>query len=210
MLAAAQLYTIMNSVHSIKITCLCLIIYASSFAFPQTQSKLIEWQEKPMGSNNERWGDGTQLFRMLDRVEIEKLTVGKPITMGQAFTADDDWLRNLVIRVRNISGRHIATIQVTLVLPQMGPGSPDVVYCYGCARAEKAKGIAAGEAVDLRMIGDEFYDFVKSRAAENGGISQIHKAQIREMYVTLPDKTRWVSGCIKTSDIKDACPRATQ
>lgn len=195
----------MNLFDSIKILCLC-VIAGVTFALPQTQTKLIEWQPKPMGSNNERWTGGQQLFRILDRVEIESLKVGKPITIGQPFTADDDWLKNLVIRVRNISGQQISTIQVTLVLPQMGPGSPDVVYCYGCAAAENAKGIAAGESVDLKMIGDAFYDFVKMRATEKGGIAQINNAQIRDMHVTLPDNTRWVSGCIKTSDIKNACP----
>jgi hypothetical protein len=159
-----------------------------------------------MGSNNERWTEGTQAFRMLDRVEIEKITAGEPITIGQQFTAGDDWLQNLVIRVRNVSGQKVAAIQVTLILPQMGPGSPDVVYCYGCAPAEKAKGIADDEVVDLKMLGGGFYDFVKMRAAEKGGISQISKAQVRDMLVTLPDRTRWVSRCIKTADAKNACP----
>ena len=175
-------------------------------AVSQTQSKVIEWQSKPMGSNNEQRTDGTQVFRILEDVEIESVKVGEPITIGQPFTATDDWLQKVVIRVRNISGRQVSTIQVTLILPQISPGSPDVVYCYGCAPDEKAKGIAAGDAVDLKMIGGGFYDFVKSRAAEKGGISQIHKAQIREMYVTLPDGTMWISGCIKTADAKNACP----
>jgi hypothetical protein len=139
-------------------------------------------------------------------VEIVDLAVGKPITIGEAFSADDDWLQSVVIRVRNISGQQLAAIQVTLVLPQLGPGSPDVVYCYGCAAEQKAKGIAAGEVVELKMIGGGFYDFVKMRAAEKGGIAQINKARIWIMNVSLPDKTRWVSGCIKTVDAKNACP----
>lgn len=161
-----------------------------------------------MGSNNERWNTGTQLFRVLDRVEIESIKVGEPVTMGQAFTADDDWLKNIVIKVRNVSGQQLSTIQATLVLPQFGPESPDVVYCYGCTAEQKAKGIAAGESVELAMLGGDYYDFVKMRAAEKGGIAQINKAQIRDMLVSLPDKSRWVSGCIKTSDVKNACPVA--
>jgi hypothetical protein len=60
--------------------------------------------------------------------------------------------------------------------------------------------------VDLKMPGGGFYDFVKMRAGEKGGIAQINKAQIRVMFVTLPDKSQWVSGCIKTADAKNACP----
>lgn len=200
----------MKLTHSIKIISSCVILFgAAAVAFSQTQTKLIAWHEKPMGSNNERWAEGTQLFRILDRVEIESVAVGKAITIGQTFTADVDWLNNIVIRVRNISGQQLATIQVTLVLPEMGPGSPDIVYCYGCALDEKAKGIAPNESVDLKMLGDGYYDFVKSRTAEKGGISQISKAQIRVMFVTLPDKARWASGCIKTADVKNACPLIT-
>jgi hypothetical protein len=187
----------------IFIILLCSLIASSS---PQTQSKVIEWQEKPVGSDNQRRTDGAQVFRVLDRVEIESLIVENPISIGKSFTAGDDWLQDLKIRVRNVSGQQLAAIQVTLILPQMGPGSPDVVYCYGCAPAEKAKGIAAGETVELKMPGGGFYDFVKMRAAEKGGIAQINKAQIREMYVTLPDNTRWISGCIKTTEVKNACP----
>jgi hypothetical protein len=195
----------MKSLHSKKALSFYLIMYLWAFGFPQTQTKLIEWQAKPVGSNNERWADGTQTYRVLDRVEIEEFTVGMPVRIGEGFTADDDWLQKLVIRVRNTSGQKIATIQITLVLPQMGPGSPDVVYCYGCAPEEKEKGIAPGESVDLKMLGGGYYDFVKGRAAEVGGISQINKAQFRIMFVTLPDKTLWVSGCIKTTDVKNAC-----
>lgn len=196
----------MNTLCLMKITLLCLIACAASLTLPQTQKKIVEWNAKPFGSNNERMAEGHQLFRVLDAAEIEMVTVGKRVTIGQEFSGDDDWLQNLVIRVRNTSRLQFAAIQVTLVLPQMGPGSPDVVYCYGCAPDEKAKGIAAGEAVDLKMPGGGFYEFVKGRAAEKGGMSQINKAQIRDMYVTLPDGTRWVSGCIKTTDPKDACP----
>ena len=196
--------------HSIKIL-LCVTFFASVFALAQTQTKLIEWQERPLGSNNERWEEGTEVFRVLESVEIESFTVGeKAITIGKEFSADDDWLRDLVIRVRNVSGQKVVAIQVTLVLPQIGPGSPDVVYCYGCAPEEMAKGIAAGESVELKMPGGGFYDFVKIRAVEKGGISQISKAQIRLMFVTLPDSKRWVSGCIKTTDAKTSCPQLRQ
>jgi hypothetical protein len=191
--------------HSIKIFSLLLLVCAASFS--QTPTKVIEWQAKPVGHNNERWADGTQTFKVLNSVEIEQFTVGTPVTIGEKFAADDDWLKDLVIRVRNTSGQPLASIQITLVLPQMGSGSPDVVYCYGCAPDEKAKGIAAGESVDLKMPGGGFYDFVKMRAAEQGGISQINKAQVRIMFVTLPDKRLWASGCIKTTDAKNACPQ---
>jgi hypothetical protein len=190
---------------------LSFIVWVSAFAIPQTQTKMIAWQEKPLGSDGERLAEGMEGFRVLERVEIESFSVnGKPVVIGEEFSSAEDWLRDLVIRVRNVSGQQLSAIQITLVLPQMGMGSPDVVYCYGCAPEEKAKGIAVNESVDLKMPAGGFYDFVKVQAAEKGGISQINKAQIRLMYVTPLDGKRWVSGCIKTTDAKNACPHSRQ
>ena len=118
----------------------CLMTCAATFSLSQTQSKVIEWQLKPMGSNNERRSDGAQLFRILGRVQIEDIAVGNSITIGQPFSAGDDWLKDLVIRVQNVSGQPVESIQVTLVLPQINPGSPDVVYCYGVRALRKGKG----------------------------------------------------------------------
>lgn len=189
---------------------LWLILFAPSLALSQTHNKLVEWTPRPIGSNNERAGAGTQLFQRLDSIEIEDIAAGgKSIAIGQEFAAEQDWLRSLVVRVKNVSGQQVSAIQVTLVLPEMDHSSPDVVYCYGCVTSEKAKGISPGEAVELKMLGGGFYDWVKSRAVDKGGISQISKAQIREMFVTLPDGTHWLSSCVKTADAKNACLRPT-
>lgn len=110
--------------------------------------------------------------------------------------------------MKNVSDQRLLAIQITLILPEMDHSSPDIVYCYGCAAAEKAKGVSPGEVVELKMLGGGFYDWVKTRAADKGGISQISKAQIRDMFVTLPDGTRWLSGCVRTADPKNACARS--
>jgi hypothetical protein len=196
----------MKATRSILIS-LGLIVCALSIAVSQTQKKIVEWTQRPLGTNNERAAPGTQLLPKLESIQIDDVaTDGTSITIGQTFSAADDWLKTFVIRVKNVSEKQLASIQMTLILPDMDHASPDIVYCYGCARAEKEKGIAPGEIVDLKILGDDFYDWVKSRAAEKGGISRMNKAQIREMLVTLPDGTHWLSGCIKTTDPKNACP----
>jgi hypothetical protein len=181
-----------------------------SLALSQAHNKLVEWTSRPIGSNNERVAAGTQLFQRLDSIEIEDVSAeGKSIAIGQGFAAEDDWLRSLAVRVKNVSGQQVSAIQVTLILPEMDHSSPDIVYCYGCAPAERAKGVSPGEVVELKMLGGGFYDWVKTRAADKGGISKISKAQIRDMRVTLPDGKHWLSGCVKTADAKNACPRST-
>jgi hypothetical protein len=186
---------------------IALRIFRSLSFDEQSRPKLVEWTPRPIGSNNERAAAGTQIFRQLDSIEIEDVSAeDKSITIGQGFDAADDWLRSITVRVKNVSDQQLSAIQVTLVLPEMDHSSPDIVYCYGCAPAEKAKGVSPGEVVELKILGADFYDWVKTRAADKGGISHISKAQIRDMRVTLPDGTHWVSGCVKTADAKNACP----
>jgi hypothetical protein len=149
-------------------------------------------------------------MQQIDGVEIEDIVVaGKSQIVGEAFTADDHWLRTVTFRVRNVSGLKLVRIQITVVLLEMGNESPDVVFCYGCAPAEREKGIGPGEVVELKMLGGEFYDWLRSRIEEKGPLSRITTAEMHHMYVTLPNGPMWFSGCVKTTGPRNACPRRT-
>lgn len=183
------------------------VVFATTSVYSQTQYKVIEWSKSPIGSNNERLAADLQLSRQIDGVEIEDIAVGgKPITVGEPFAADEDWLKTISFRVRNISGQRLVRVQITVVLPEMSHGSPDIVFCYGCATAEKEKGLNAGEDVEFKMLDGGFYDWVRSRIAEKGNVSRITKAEIHHMYVTPPTGPTWFSGCVKTANPKNACP----
>lgn len=174
----------------------------------QTQNRVIEWSKSPVGSNNETAAANLQLFRQIEAVEIEDFAVdGKSITVGKPFPAADDWLKTFTVRVRNISGQRLVRVQITLVLPEMSHGSPDIVFCYGCAAPEREKGFMPGEVLELKMLGGGFYDWIRSRIAEQGGVSRINKAEIHHMYVTMPTGPTWFSGCVKTANPKNACSR---
>ncbi len=80
---------------------------------------------------------------------------------------------------------------------------------YGCALAEKEKGIGPGEVVELRMLGGEFYDWLRSRIEEKGPLSGITRAEMRYMHITPPNGPMWFSGCVKTTNPKNACPGKT-
>lgn len=172
----------------------------------QSQNKVIAWSKSPIGSNNEVAAPDLKMFPSIDGVEIEEILVdGKPIIIGQAFVAGDDWLKTITVRVKNVSGERLVRLQLTVVLPEMGPGSPDVVLCYGCAAAEKEKGPLPGDVVELKMLGGDFYDWVKGRITEGGSLSRISKVEIHHLYVTLPAGPVWFSGCVKTANPKNAC-----
>jgi hypothetical protein len=181
------------------------IVFAVAPVFSQTQNKVIEWSTSPIGSNHET-ARNLLLSRQIDGVEIEDMAVdGKSIIVGEPFAAGDDWLKTFTVRLKNISGQRLVSAQITLVLPEMGVESPDIVFCYGCVAIEKEQGFMPGEVVELKMPGGGFYDWVRSRIAEKGSVSRINKAEIRQMYVRLPSGPTWSSGCIKTANPRNAC-----
>jgi hypothetical protein len=185
---------------------LVLVFLGVTSFFAQTQNKVVEWSKSPIGSNKGETAAGNlRLSKQIDAIEIQNVTVsGKSITIGEPFGADDDWLRAIVVRVKNLSNERFAAIQITLRLPQLR-ASPDIQYCYGCAQDEKEKGVKPGEEVELRILGDALYDWVKSRIAEQASISTITEAEIYNMMVTLPGGAVWESGCVKTANPKEAC-----
>src|SRR5688572_30606009 len=82
---------------------LSLLIFTVSGA-AQTQQKVLLWPDHPTGSHNERARAPHQVFKQLDIIEIQSINLGgKTITIGEPFSADEDWLRDLTFRVKNIS-----------------------------------------------------------------------------------------------------------
>ena len=187
-------------------TTLVVSIFAVLPVFSQTQTKTVEWAKDPLSSHHVKTVPNIRALDQIDGIEIEAVLFdGKPITIGQPFAAYDDWLRDISFRVKNVSSQKMLRIQLDIVPPELQKGV-QVVYCYGCAPTEKEKGVIPGEEVELKMLGGNFYGWVRDRIVETGSISRITRAQIREMIVSLPDDLRWTSGCVKTADPKNACP----
>ena len=184
------------------------LIIISTFAvvpvFSQTQTRTIEWQNKNPYTNYSKSGTDTHIKARIDEIELEGIVVeGRPINIGEAFPASDDWLKNISFRVRNISGKQLRKIQITLVLPEIKEGSPQIPFI---AHVDKEKGLAPGEEVELTIPVGGLYSWVKDRIAEKGSLSRITKADILAVFVSLPDGTVWSSGCVKTADTKNSCP----
>jgi hypothetical protein len=186
---------------------LALLVIAVAPVVCQSQNKVIAWSKSPIGSNNEVAAPNLKMLSSIDVVEIEEILVdGKQIIIGEAFMADDDWLKSITVRVKNVSDQRVISVQLTVVLPELGPGSPDIVLCFGCAAAEKEKGLSPGEIAELKMPGGGFYEWVKGRITEGGSLSRISKVELHHMYVTPLTGPMWFSGCVKTANPKNACP----
>ena len=195
-----------------RILSLCFVGLLFSFlAFTshtdaQTSNRFLVWSSSPVGSNNERVAPGLDLRRQIVDVEIvEFLVEGRSINIGEAFSASDDWLRTMSFKVKNSSQRLMSTIQITLVVPDdKKPHSPQIIYCYGCSEQQREKGIAPGEVVELTMPGGGMYDFVKTKLQEKG-VTVVQRVEVSHMYVHLPDGPTLYSGCIKTTNPRNAC-----
>jgi hypothetical protein len=183
-----------------------LIVLATLIApsvLAQSQQKSIEWSSTPLSSHGVKATPGTHAFDQLDGIEIEDITVnGQSIIIGQPFSAGDDWLGGIAFKVKNVSGQWLAAIQLDLVLPEMNH-TVGIPFVYG-KPTDKDKGILPGAEVELRVPAG-IYTWAKDRITETGSLSRISRAQIREMLVSLPNDTRWFSGCVKTTNPKNSC-----
>ena len=176
-----------------------------------SQSKFIVWPKEPGHRIRPAGTPGGQanVLAQFESFEIEEILVeGKPITIGQPFNASDDWLNDITIRVKNISQQKFATIQVTLVLPEIKFG-PDIPVCYGCAADQHGKFFNPGDEVELKTLrSDKFYNWVKTTVAEKTPLSTITTAQIRETLVILADGSSWWSECVRAANQLNACRRS--
>lgn len=63
--------------------------------------------------------DGSLTYGHLNVVEVIGFSLsGVPITPGQPFSADDDWLTNLRVKVKNVSDQSISHLRMNFALPE--------------------------------------------------------------------------------------------
>ena len=175
----------------------------------QTQNKLIVWgKERGRGMKAAGTPGGqSNVLAQFDDFEIEEILVeGKSIIIGQPFSASDDWLNDIKVRIKNVSRQKYQFIQITLGLPQI-MGGPAIPVCFGCALADRENGIAPGEEVELQTVhSDKFYDWVKTSISAKTSLSSISTAQIRTAMAIVWDGPSLLSDCVKTANTQPPCP----
>ena len=196
--------------HLVRYVFVAMLLMGASLPVA-SQSKFIVWPKEPGRFLRPAGTPGGQAnaLKQFDTFQIEEILVeGNPITIGQPFTASDDWLNDITIRIKNISQQTFGTIQVTLVLPEI-EGGPYIPVCYGCAADQRGKGFGPGDEVELKTLRSEkFYSWVKTSIAEKRPLSTITTAQILLTLAKLPDGSSLLSECVRTANTINACPRA--
>jgi hypothetical protein len=184
---------------------LAVVLLSTSSVFSQGTQRIVQWPEMPIDhSKTVSLGDSKGLAQ-IESLEIVDITVGgKSITLGQSFVADDDWLKSLTVRLKNVSNNSISKVQLNLFLTEIMPGGPLVTLFYG---GEGQSIIMPGAEADLKLV---FYSWLVDQINKKSSLAKITKAEIWNVTVTLPDGKRLFSTCVKTVSPKNACPAFAQ
>ena len=105
-----------------------------------------------------RQPDGSLTLTNLRVVEVIGFSLaGVPVTPGQPFQADDDWLTKLRVKVKNISGAPISHLRMSFALPEAQFVEGGRRVSMGLSLEYKAGARANNESPEMKVIapGDE-------------------------------------------------------
>lgn len=188
-----------SSLSMIAVVVFLSVISVSS----QTKPRVVQWDAARVSVK--MTSVHSEAMDQIDGLEITDVTAGgKSITLGQPFDGDDEWLKTLGVKIKNVSSVEISIVQLSLFLPQLMPGGPLVALCHGCGGVGMGETISPGEEVEMKLV---LYDWLVGQINAKSSLSAIDKAEIWNISVTLADGKKWTSGCMKTTDAKNACPK---
>lgn len=128
-------------------------------------------------------------------VEIIVTSVAdKPLINGQIM-ADSNWLRNLNLKIKNVSGKDIKWIEMNLILREDGPGLSRIVLpvYFGETKPDKIPVVlAAGKMTTLQPRQDDVDFWV--RYCKNQGIEDIDRIILDIRRIRFTDDTGWYVG----------------
>lgn len=172
----------------------CAILFTlalASFARGQARERVIEVYEEP----------GAPETTSLKVVEIR--AGGQTVTLNHPFPADDDWLKSLTVRIKNVSDRTINVLPVTFGLSELNTDKRgDIAMTvlrglYGDGTevrepTDERKPILPGEEIDFTFTEKQLC-IIREMAARKG-ITPTRIAFSPSAFVTLEDGSRVRTG----------------
>jgi hypothetical protein len=155
-----------------------------------------------------------RLIQRLENDENEPVTItdikvnGQKVSFGKSFIAPDDWLRTLVISMKNKSSKRILFLNFDVFLryPQ---GSKDQLATFSQpsfgnaalqrkppSPSEQLIGLAPGESVEVHLSDRQFSDFQKFLGDLRVPAS-IDKVELKIGRVIFEDDTMWSGGIFR-------------
>ena len=173
--------------------------------FAQERARIIAWPERSNAAQIRGADWDSFVPTNIEAVEIIDFKVaGVPVVPGQSFSAGEDWLKDLSVRVKNTSGRQIASITMMISFPETRYPKDGMDHLYGYQLeykegrytrgvGDKGKPVAPGEEVELAA--DEVqYRIDHRRLVEKAGLTSISRATIVAVRVDFVDGAIWEAG----------------
>jgi hypothetical protein len=183
---------------------LFVTLFSATSVLSQPKNRVVQWPEIIITPVNTPGSGYSQELAKMEALEIIDIAVGgKSITIGESFAADDEWVKNLTVRVKNVSNLNMSSVQLDLFLPEIMPGGPLVTLCFGCGGVGHGQSIMPSEEVELKLV---LYNWLLDQINKKSSLSMITKAEIQQIVYSLPDGRKWLTRCLKTASLKNACP----
>ena len=169
--------------------------------FSQAKDRIIDWHPQTLQGTFVKGADGKQVFSNIEALRIIEIkSDDKAVTLGHPFSVSGDWLKNLTVKVRNVSGKPIASIRIHFNLPEAKykEGTMGFSLEYG-----KALSTGINYGVQRNIMPDEELVLFRSEAhynrdrdgiAQKAGITDFSKVLIGMTIVQFEDGTLWSSG----------------
>jgi hypothetical protein len=134
-------------------------------------------------------------------IEISEVQVSqKTVEPDKAFEEDDDWLKKVFLKVKNISDKPIVSLEITVDFPDTAVSGSIMSYKLVFGRRPGSRLPQKHDPIFL-MPGDMLevplskeYDKIKTFVERRHGIASIHNAELAIGFVVFADKTAWGAG----------------
>src|SRR4051812_22059793 len=110
-----RLKSVSSGILCAAILMLSIPLYVSTQEQQQPQNRILNWFE----------GKPAPETKVLEIVEIK--VEGKPVRLGETFSAGRDWFKTLVFRVKNISAKRVKTVVISFNVPELDKNESKVV-----------------------------------------------------------------------------------
>jgi len=169
--------------------CLCVIVLLVVAGTSQSKPRLLVspvlYQDQPI-------------------VIVGREVAGEPFKENEKIIADEDWLKQLVLEVKNVSSKNIKSFDIDLVIKDRGlpvlafpinfrtytkPNTSDALTTNGEA---KVGVLQPGESVKVKITAHSFEVFTNELKKRN--LENVERATIEFRFVYFDDGTNWAFG----------------
>lgn len=137
----------------------------------------------------------------------------RSVSFDKKFSADDEWLRSLVVSVKNESDKPIRFASIQLQFPrpagsQAKMSIEDIYYGFWALQMRAPTpempltGITPGDSVEMRLSSQQYVD-LRNFLTATGFPQSIERVDMRINHVIFEDDTMWSRGNYLRRDARD-------